>query len=567
MVWKERDIMEHKKWWKEAIVYQIYPKSFQDSNGDGLGDIQGIIQRLDYLKALGITVIWLCPVYKSPMDDGGYDIADYYSVDPMFGTNEELDELIQKAAELEIKIVMDLVINHTSDEHAWFQEALNDPTSKYRDYYIFKEGVNGLPPNNWRSYFGSSAWEKVPNEDNMFYLHAFTKKQPDLNWENPEVREDLYDMVNYWLEKGLGGFRIDAILNVKKRIELGNFEADGEDGLVFIGDWILNQPGIEVWLKELNERTFKLHNSMTVAEADVPDERLAEYIGEDGFFSMVFDFSYTDIDVPETGEWFKFSNWTLDELRENIFANQLVTQEKGWGALYLENHDQPRSINKYIPEKDINEYSKKMLGTLFMFLRGTPFIYQGQELGMTNIHMDSLAEYDDIATHDQYKRARLAGISHEEAFAGMNRRSRDNSRTPMQWDHTKNAGFSTSDQTWLKVNPNYQDINADNQQTEDTLLSYYKKMITLRTTAPYKNVLTYGNFSPITGTTPAIIAYERKLDGQSVLVLINFSDQSVAYPVDPLFTQVVLNNYQDAIAISTDEIQLQPYQSLVLANF
>jgi glycosidase len=284
------------------------------------------------------------------MDDGGYDISDYFQIDELFGTNEDLDELLEKAKQLDIKVLMDLVVNHTSDEHVWFQEALHNPASKYRDYYIFKEGIDGNPPNNWRSYFGGSAWEPVPNEKNMFYLHAFTKKQPDLNWENEEVREEIYTMINYWLDKGLGGFRIDAILNIKKRLEYGIFESDGEDGLAFIGHWILNQPGIEVWLKEMRERTFKPHNSMTVAEADVPNERLDEYIGEDGYYSMVFDFSYTDIDVPETGEWFKDSQWTWTDMRTNIFTNQLVTQDKGWGALYLENHDQPRSINKYIPE-------------------------------------------------------------------------------------------------------------------------------------------------------------------------------------------------------------------------
>lgn len=557
-----------KEWWKEAVVYQIYPKSFQDSNNDGIGDIQGIISRLPYFEKLGVDVIWISPVYKSPMDDGGYDISDYYQVDEMFGTNEDLDELIQKAEQQGVKVLMDLVVNHTSDEHAWFQAALADPTSKYRDYYVFLEGNDGQPPNNWRSYFGGSAWEKVPNEENMFYLHAFTKKQPDLNWENPAVREDIYEMINYWLDKGLGGFRIDAILNIKKRIERGHFEPDGEDGLCFIGHWILNQPGIEVWLKELNDRTFRPHNSMTVAEADVPNDRLAEYIGEDGYFSMVFDFSYTDIDVPKTGEWFAFSGWTWNDMRTNIFANQLLTQEKGWGALYLENHDQPRSINKYVPAEQINDYSKKMLATLYMLLRGTPFIYQGQELGMSNIQMDTMDDYDDIATHDQYRRARLAGISHEDAFAAMNRRSRDNSRTPMQWDTSKHAGFSKGDQTWLKVNPNYEWLNASQEERDqNSVLHYYRALIDLRKNSRYSEVITYGEFLPAKDSNQNLIVYERMIAEQKLFVLINISDKEQEIYIDPAFDKVVLHNYKTTNIEQDQRVQLRPYECIVLANY
>lgn len=306
------------QWWKNSVVYQIYPKSFQDSDGDGIGDIQGIIQRLPYLKDLGVDVIWLSPVYQSPMKDGGYDISDYQAIDPIFGDMADMDKLIEKAGRLGIKILMDLVVNHTSSEHRWFQEALKDPKSKYRNYYIFREGVDGQAPNNWRSYFGGSAWEAVPGEENLFYLHVFAKEQPDLNWENPEVREEIISMINWWLDKGLGGFRIDAILNLKKKMEYGQFEPDGEDGLVYVGDWVLNQPGIEDWLREVDERTFRAHNSFTVAEADVPNERLEEYIGEGGYFRTVFDFSYTDIDVPKTGEWHKQSDWTVPDLRDAI---------------------------------------------------------------------------------------------------------------------------------------------------------------------------------------------------------------------------------------------------------
>lgn len=535
-------LTEAKEWWKESVVYQIYPRSFQDSNGDGIGDIRGIIERLPYLADLGINVVWLCPVYKSPMDDGGYDISDYYQIDPMFGTMDDMDELIEKAGGLGIKILMDLVVNHTSDEHEWFQKALADPKSKYRDYYIFREGINGNPPNNWRSYFGGSAWEPVPNESNMFYLHAFSKKQPDLNWENIAVRNECIQMINWWLEKGLGGFRIDAILNLKKRIEYGVFPADGEDGLVFIGHWILNQPGIEEWLNEIDELTFKKHNAFTVAEADVPEERLSEYIGKNGHFRMVFDFSYTDIDTPETGEWFKQSKWTVKELKDKIMINELITQRNGWGAKYLENHDQPRSINKYLPQEYQDDRSKKMLAVLFIMLHGTPFIYQGQEIGMSNIRMDSITDYNDIATHDQYRRALLSGMSPDEALEWMYRRSRDNSRTPMQWTNQKNAGFSNADEIWLKANPNYHEINVEQEQMDETsVLNFYKKLIHLRSDfSKYKEVTIYGELVPVE-SSDTVIAYKRIIDDKELLIVVNFSDAEDQLFTEGCYEQIIAN--------------------------
>lgn len=554
--------MEKAKWWKNAVVYQIYPKSFQDTNGDGIGDIQGIIQRLDYIKRLGVNVIWLCPIYRSPMDDGGYDISDYYHIDPMFGTDADMDELIQKADRLGIKILMDLVINHTSDEHEWFQNALKNPDSKYADYYIFKETEDGNPPNNWRSYFGDAAWTRVEGS-NRFYLHAFSKKQPDLNWENKELREEIYKMVNYWLDKGLGGFRIDAICNIKKRLEYGIFQPDGEDGLRYIGDWILNQPGIEIFLKELNERTFKPHNSMTVAEANVPEKLLNQFIGEDGFFSMVFDFSYTDIDVPDTGEWFHPRKFTAEELQENIFKSQKMVQEKGWGAVYLENHDQNRSVNKYIPEKDINYYSKTMLASMFMFLRGTPFIYQGQELGMENIRMDSLDQYDDIATKGQYNRALKFGISPEEAFEIVIKRSRDNSRTPMQWSTDVNAGFTTS-KAWISINENYKTINARNQEnTKGSVLEFYKELIALRTKSKYSPVIIDGEFVPYYTEDVSVIAYLRVLDGKELLVIHNYQDKRGSVKIPDGFEEKVLGN-RDSVYPANGRYNLEPYECIAL---
>lgn len=558
--------MKKSDWWKRAIVYQIYPKSFQDSNGDGIGDLKGIINRLDYLKRLGINVIWLCPVYQSPMDDGGYDISDYYHIHPMFGSDADMDELIRKANEMGIKILMDLVVNHTSDEHEWFQKALKDPDSEYADYYIFKETKDGKPPNNWRSYFGEPAWTRIEGT-NRYYLHEFSKKQPDLNWENKMLREEIYRMVNYWLDKGLAGFRIDAIGNIKKRLEYKTFRPDGEDGLRYIGDWVLNQPGIEVFLQELNERTFRPHNSMTVAEANVPEELLNLFIGEQGFFSMVFDFTYTDIDVPATGEWFRPRDFTTEELRKAIFLSQRMVQEKGWGALYLENHDQNRSINKYIPEKDIGYHSKTMLASLFFFLRGTPFIYQGQEIGMENIRMDSIEDYDDIATKGQYKRAVNAGLEEKTAFDIVVKRSRDNSRTPMQWNSGKNAGFSSADQTWINVNPNYIDINAAKQESSDSVLNFYREMIRLRKDSEYSDIIVNGEFLPYESEDPCVIAYQRNTKDGRMLVIHNFQNCQSTIKLPQKNMAIIIGNYSGNYSpntISQDFYRLLPYECIAL---
>lgn len=553
--------MMKKGWWKDAVVYQIYPKSFRDTNGDGIGDLPGIIQKLPYLKELGVNVLWLCPVYCSPMDDGGYDISDYYHIHPMFGTDADMDALIEKADEMGMKVLMDLVVNHTSDEHAWFQEALNHPESKYADYYIFRETEDGNPPNNWRSYFGGSAWERV-GDSSRFYLHAFSKKQPDLNWENEELREEIYKMINYWLDKGLGGFRIDAICNIKKKMEYGIFPPDGEDGLRYIGDWILNQPGIEDFLRELNEKTFKPHNSMTVAEANVPPALLDRFIGEDGFFSMVFDFSYTDIDVPDTGEWFKPRHFTIKELREKIFKSQEHVQNMGWGAVYLENHDQNRSVNKYLPDEDIHYYSKTMLASLFLFLRGTPFIYQGQEIGMENIRMESMEDYDDLATHGQYARALKAGLSETEAFDIVVKRSRDNSRTPMQWNQSRNAGFSDADKTWIKVNKNYTAINAEQEENEkSSVLNFYRELIRLRQDSPYSHILVHGKFVPYDAENDNVIAYERVSDDLGILTFHNFQDQNAEITIPEGYAEKIAGNYTGRCP-ENNRYCLRPYECI-----
>ena len=570
-----------KKWWQKEVGYQIYPRSFYDSNNDGIGDLNGITAKLDYLKELGITLIWVCPIFKSPMDDNGYDISDYYDVNPEFGTKEDLERLIKEAEKRGIKIILDLVINHTSDEHEWFLEALKNPESKYRNYYIFKRGENGLPPTNWRSHFGGSAWEKVEGEadedgNEMYYLHLFTKKQPDLNWENPEVREELYKMVNYWLEKGIAGFRVDAINSIKKDEDYLNLPVDGADGLAHNVKYTLNQPGIEEFLSELAKETFKKYNCMTVAETPMLEyERYNDFIGEDGFFSMIFGFSYADLDMTKGGFYYSLRDIPTIELREAIFESQLTQQKYGWGAPFLENHDLPRSLNKFFGEK-ANETNAKLLGNVFFFLRGTPFIYQGQEIGMDNFVRKDISEFDDIASKDQYQRALGEKFSTEEALYFVNKRSRDNSRTPMQWDNSKNAGFSENEniKSWIKLTGSQAVTNVKNQlNDEKSIFAHYKKMIDLRQNGKYSDCLIYGEFIPVPLENEKIIAYVRKYGNQKLLCISNFSELKQEVKLNDIakvlgekeitLGEVLINNF-DKIGKDEKKLNLEEFQSLLV---
>lgn len=570
-----------KKWWQKEVGYQIYPRSFYDSNNDGIGDLNGITAKLDYLKELGITLIWVCPIFKSPMDDNGYDISDYYDVNPEFGTKEDLERLIKEAEKRGIKIILDLVINHTSDEHEWFLEALKNPESKYRNYYIFKRGKNGLPPTNWRSHFGGSAWEKVEGEadengNEMYYLHLFTKKQPDLNWENPEVREELYKMVNYWLEKGIAGFRVDAINSIKKDENYLNLPVDGADGLAYNVKYTLNQPGIEEFLSELAKETFKKYNCMTVAETPMLEyERYNDFIGEDGFFSMIFDFSYADLDMTKGGFYYSLRDIPTIELRNAIFESQLTQQKYGWGAPFLENHDLPRSLNKFFGEK-ANETNAKLLGNVFFFLRGTPFIYQGQEIGMDNFVRKDISEFDDIASKDQYQRALGEKFSTEEALYFVNKRSRDNSRTPMQWDNSKNAGFSENEniKSWIKLTGSQAVTNVKNQlNDEKSIFAHYKKMIDLRQNGKYSDCLIYGEFIPVPLENEKIIAYVRKYGNQKLLCISNFSCQKQEVKLNDIakalgkkeitLGEILINNF-DKIGKDDKKLNLEGFQSLLV---
>ncbi|WP_041138011.1 alpha-glucosidase [Beduini massiliensis] len=529
------------EWWKNEVAYQIYPRSFKDTNHDGIGDIKGITEKLDYLENLGVTLLWLCPIYKSPMDDNGYDISDYYDINPEFGTMQDLEELIQEAKKKNIKIIMDLVINHTSDEHPWFKEAMTNPHSPYRDYYIFKSAKNGKAPTNWRSVFGGSVWEKVGDTED-YYFHAFSKRQPDLNWENPQMRQDLYKMINWWLEKGIAGFRVDAINFIKKDQRYQDGAVDGADGLSACFAFSRNQPGIEKFFEEMKRETFAKHHCMTVAEAvgvNYPD--LGIFIGDQGCFSMMFDFNYSNFDIGEDEEWFKRKTWSPKDYRELLFTSQREIQKIGWVASFLENHDQPRSIDKLIVNKeDHNYYSKTMLAGMFFHLRGTPFIYQGQEIGMVNFTRQSIDEFNDIGSIGQYQRAIEEGYSKEEALHFVNLRSRDNTRTPMHWDDSEYAGFSDTE-PWIKMMDNYKEINVANQLSkEPSVFQFYKKMIALRKAEP---ILVEGDFEELSEMPDDVIAYSRVSAEGTISCLCNFSRNSIK--IRNIEGIVLLNNYPE----------------------
>ncbi len=543
-----------KDWWKDEVIYQVYPKSFNDSNNDGIGDLNGIREKLPYLKELGITTLWICPIFTSPMVDNGYDIADFEGIDPQFGTMTDFDQLLAAANELGIKIILDLVINHTSDEHVWFQQALADKNSKYRDYYIFKEGKER--PNNWRSIFGGSVWEKVSGED-CYYLHVFDKRQPDLNWENPEVRQELYQMINRWLDKGIAGFRIDSITFVKKDQDYSSLPADGVDGLVSCKHKTRNRPGIEVFLNELKRETFEKHNCVTVGEAPgVAYDEFSEFIGDDGYFSMIFDFHYADIDVESGSDWFKRTNWTTKEFKELLIQSQEALQKAGWGANFIENHDQPRALSKLVKEGFQTPEAAKGIGVLYFFLRGTPFIYQGQELGMMNAQRTTIDQFDDISSIDNYHRSMQEGFSEEAAMNFVNLRSRDNSRTPMPWDDSQYGGFSTHE-PWLEMTEEYPTIHTEN----NPVLAFYKEMIALRQDSELHEVLTKGTIQFLTEVPENVIAYSRTFNEETIYVYTNLGTTAETIVLPHAVNKLYLTTHNQEI--SGQEIVLAPYQSIL----
>lgn len=549
-----------RQWWLQEVIYQIYPRSFYDSNHDGVGDLKGITGKLDYLKDLGVTMLWICPIYCSPMDDNGYDISDYQGIAPEFGTMEELEELIREADSRNIRIILDLVINHTSDEHPWFQEALRDPESRYHDYYIFKSG--SLEPNNWRSVFGGSVWEKVPGREE-YYFHAFGKKQPDLNWENPALRKELYEMVNWWLDKGIAGFRIDAITFIKKDLSWSNLTPDGADGLAKCTKASRNQPGIGAFLHELKENTFDRHRCVTVAEAaGVSYDELDEFIGETGYFSMIFDFRYADLDVASGSEWFKRHDWDIQDLKQKIMDSQMALQKCGWGANFIENHDQPRAASKYLKEDAQNENAVKTLGAMYFFLRGVPFIYQGQELGMQNFVREDIAEFNDLSSIDQYYRSMEEGFTREEALHFVNLRSRDNARTPFPWNGEKYGGFSDTS-PWLGMAEQYPAVNAESQTgKKGSILEFYKEMIRFRQTGPYRECFLYGNIEPLS-CSEQVIAYKRYTETETVYCWFHFGNTVTEEAFSLKGRELIFQNYGE-VDMSGEFLKLLPYQTVFL---
>ena len=530
-----------KKWWHDKVAYQIYPKSFCDTNGDGIGDLRGIISKLDYLKELGVDIIWLSPIYKSPFVDQGYDISDYYAIAEEFGTMEEFDELLAEAKKRDMYLIMDLVVNHCSDKHEWFQKALADPDGPYADYFYFRKGKNGNPPSNYRSYFGGNCWEPVPGSD-KYYFHMFAKEQPDLNWENPKLREEIYRMINWWLDKGLAGFRIDAIINIKKDLAFPDMEPDGDDGLASCWRMVENVEGVDELLEDLKNHTFAKKDAFTVGEVfNIGVEDLPDFIGENGHFSTIFDFSAHMLSDGEHG-WYDAPPISFDAWKKAITDSQMRVQNVGFEANIIENHDEPRGVSRFLPDYAQNADGAKMLGTVSVLLRGIPFIYQGQEIGMQNARWNSVDEFDDISTKDQYRAAREAGLSDAEALAVCSVMSRDNARTPMQWKDAPQAGF-TSGTPWLKVNDNYPVINVEKEEGQpDSVLHYYRKLIALRKSGEYRELFTYGKFEPAYENADHVMAYYRILQGRRVLVAANFGTDTIELDWEVPAKKVLLSN-------------------------
>lgn len=552
-----------KKWWHEKVAYQIYPKSFCDTNGDGIGDLRGIINKLDYLKELGIDIIWISPIYCSPLADQGYDISDYRKIDPRFGTMEDMDELLAEAKKRDMHILMDLVVNHCSDEHEWFQKACEDPDGKYGKYFYIETVKDGKLPTNWRSYFGGSVWEKLPGHDDKYYLHLFHKKQPDLNWENKEVREEIYDMINWWLEKGLSGFRIDAIINIKKVLPWKDYPADRDDGLVNLGPMLEEAVGVGNFLSELRDRTFKKYNAFTVGEVFNDKEgELPLFIGDDGYFSSMFDFNATVWGSSDKG-WYDCKHITPDAFRDCSFAGQRKAEGVGFPANVIENHDEPRGVSRYIPAGDCSDTSKKMLATIQFMLKGLPFIYQGQEIGMENVDFTSIDQIDDVSSRAEYVVAKNAGLSEKEALDVVKFFSRDNARTPYHWNQNAHAGFTTGT-PWICVNPNYTDINlADQIDRKDSVYAYYKTLIALRKNPAYKDVIVYGTCIPIWETEHNLMAFYRKTEEKTLLVIANYQNEMRTISLEDAIKHIVLNNL-DSCELSNNQLTLAGYQVVVL---
>jgi alpha-glucosidase len=547
-----------KSWRREAVGYQVYPRSFQDSNGDGIGDLQGVIQRLDYIKELGIDVIWICPMYKSPNDDNGYDISDYQDIMKDFGTMEDFDQLLKEVHSRDMKLIIDLVLNHTSDEHQWFIESASSKDNPKRDWYIWRDGKGGKEPNNWESIFGGSAWQYDENTG-QYFLHVFSTKQPDLNWENKEVRDALYDTVNWWLDKGIDGFRIDAISHIKKRPGLPDMPNPKKKKYISSFDMHMNQRGIHTFLQEFKDRTYSNYDVMTVGEANgVKADEAELWVGaENGKMDMIFQFEHL-------GLWDAETNPELDivELKKVLTRWQKGLEGNGWNALFIENHDKPRVVSTWGNDKEYWRESSTAIAAMYFLMQGTPFIYQGQEIGMTNVQFPSLEDYDDVAVKNLYRLKREEGVKHQEIMEIIWASSRDNSRTPMQWSNEENSGFTTGT-PWMKVNPNFTAINVKVQEKdENSILSFYKKMISLR---KKEDVFTYGTYDLLLPDDKQIYAYTRIGENDNMLVVSNLSTKVAICKLDFEVSSenLLLNNYLAVEHESVDTLNLKPYEARV----
>lgn len=551
-----------KQWWHNKVAYQIYPKSFYDHNGDGIGDIPGIIEKLDHLAYLGVDILWISPVYQSPLADQGYDISDYYAIDPRFGTMEDMDRLIAEAKKRQMYILMDLVINHCSDEHVWFQKAMADPEGEYGNFFYLADQKDGRPC-NWRSYFGGSVWEPLPGTDKQ-YLHMFHKKQPDLNWEEPRVRQEIYKMINWWLEKGVAGFRLDAIINIKKALPMKDYPADRPDGLADPGVMLAHAEGIGAFLKEMKEETFQKYHAFTVGEVfNEKPEELAAFIGEDGYFSSMFDFRETAIGSSPKG-WYDNRPVTGEGYKAACFESQERSADIGFYSNIIENHDEPRGVSRYLPKDQVCEASKKMLAGSYFMLRGIPFIYQGQEIGMENTDIPSIDQVDDISSRAEYEAALQAGLSEERAMEAVRGYSRDNARTPMQWNGERHGGF-TKGTPWIKAAPSYRLINVEEQRgRKDSVLEFYRSLIALRKDPKYEDSLIYGACIPYLREQKGLMAYLRKGEIHTLLVMGNYQGAPQKVELSGTYEKVLINNMDRLDEEEDGKICLMGWQYVIL---
>lgn len=553
--------MKNLKWWQKTVVYQVYPKSFLDTTGNGQGDIPGITKKLDYLKSLGVGAIWLTPVYPSPMIDNGYDIANYTEIDPSYGTMEDMENLISEADKRGIKIVMDLVYNHTSDQHDWFKKSKISRDNEKSDWYIWRDAkADGSAPTNWRSIFGDSAWTWC-EERKQFYLHTFAKEQPDLNWENPSVRQALYDSANFWLDKGVGGFRIDAIVYIKKPKNFVDGKPDSADGMINIHSMIANTDGILDFLREFKEKVFDGKNIFTVAEANcISPSQLKDWVGDTGIFDMLFEFNHTSLEFTNGEIWSKATGYRpefIPELKKCLSESQKATAKNGWYPIYFENHDQPRCTRHFFPDDSNNFITAKTLATVLMTLRGTPFIFEGQELGMDNVAWDSIEKYNDIFSHGQYKIARNEGKSDEEAMKIVHRYSRDNARTPMQWTTEKNAGFS-SGKSWLPVHEDFKNCCVEVEENDkNSVLNFYRKLANLRYSEKYSEILQQGDYQEIF-LDKMIFSFSRNFEGNKIVTISNFSGEKISYDLPEISQAKILISTQEG----TEKNILRPYEAV-----